>query len=265
MPQKTAADFVAFLNELVRLKVSYRYAHWGNIVTEETIRRSARLFPKFWSDDRVKKAIARMNGVDRACDCSGALKWFIGLGPWRPGESLMKVNVTLKSAYDFSANMLREACSIKGNMSTFPKIPGAAVFFDGHVGYYVGGDTVVEAQGFDYGVVKTKLSARPWTHWGLPTKWIDYGDAAQKTAIITPAKLAQPLPHKNPMVFQLNDTVILNGSVFADSYGNGRGKTFIDHRGTITKVAPLNRTAPYHIGGIGWARPCDLKAEATNE
>jgi hypothetical protein len=35
-----------------------------------------------------------------------------------------------------------------------------------HVGLYVGGDTVIEAQGTKAGVTTSKISATKWTHWG---------------------------------------------------------------------------------------------------
>lgn len=46
-----------------------------------------------------------------------------------------------------------------------PDIPGLAVRYDGHVGYYVGNGEVVEERGFAYGCVKTKLKDRKWLHW----------------------------------------------------------------------------------------------------
>jgi hypothetical protein len=57
---------------------------------------------------------------------------------------------------------------------------------------------------------------------------------------------------------QAGDTVVLNGPVFRDSFGNGRGRTFTNYSSAITIVAPLSRPAPYHIGSVGWARPGDI-------
>jgi peptidoglycan hydrolase-like protein with peptidoglycan-binding domain len=38
---------------------------------------------------------------------------------------------------------------------------------------YIGGGYAVEARGFNYGVVKTKVSRRTWTHW-YQCPYIDY-------------------------------------------------------------------------------------------
>ena len=62
--------------------------------------------------------------------------------------------------------MMRDACKIKGPISTMPEVPGVLVFYNYHMGVYVGNGEVVEARGRKYGVVKTKLANRPWTSWG---------------------------------------------------------------------------------------------------
>ena len=66
------------------------------------------------------------------------------------------------------------------------------------------------------------------------------------------------MPISPPQQLQRGDAVILNGHVYRDSFGEGRGRMFVNHHDTITIVAPTNRPAPYHIGGIGWARSDDL-------
>lgn len=56
-----------------------------------------------------------------------------------------------------------------------PDIPGIAVFMSGHVGLYIGNGEVIEARGFAYGVVKTKLKDRKWkTAAMLPEDMIEY-------------------------------------------------------------------------------------------
>ena len=54
-----------------------------------------------------------------------------------------------------------------------PDIPCLAVWHDGHIGIYVGNNEVIEAMGTKYGVVKTELEGRCWTHW-LQIEYINY-------------------------------------------------------------------------------------------
>ena len=54
-----------------------------------------------------------------------------------------------------------------------PEMPGILVFKKGHVGVYVGNKKVIEARGFNYGVVETSLGKRGWTQW-VKCPWIQY-------------------------------------------------------------------------------------------
>ena len=58
--------------------------------------------------------------------------------------------------------------------------------------------------------------------------------------------------------FNKGDTVVLNGPVYIDSYGNGKGRTFTNYQSTITLVANLSRSCPYHVGSVGWVYPSDI-------
>jgi uncharacterized protein YgiM (DUF1202 family) len=52
-----------------------------------------------------------------------------------------------------------------GKINTIPEVPGLAVRYDGHVGYYIGNGKVIEERGFNYGCVITELKGRKWDHW----------------------------------------------------------------------------------------------------
>ena len=56
--------------------------------------------------------------------------------------------------------------SSQGKISNMPEIPGICVWKKGHIGIYIGNGLVVEARGYAYGVVTTKVKDRPWTGWG---------------------------------------------------------------------------------------------------
>ena len=73
----------------------------------------------------------------------------------------------------FGANQMYYSATESGTIDTMPDIPGLAVWHDGHIGVYIGGGQVIEAMGTKYGVVKTELANRGWTHW-LKIPYINY-------------------------------------------------------------------------------------------
>lgn len=58
--------------------------------------------------------------------------------------------------------------------------------------------------------------------------------------------------------FEKGDKVILNGPVYVDSYGNGKGRTFTNRVCTITIKVDTSRPCPYHMDGIGWVYPNEI-------
>jgi len=83
------------------------------------------------------------------------------------------------------------------------------------------------------------------------------GTPPAKQAVIEPRRASQEAPKKT--AYKVGETVILDGPVFVDSYGTGQGRTFANHRATVTIAVDPARAAPYHVGQIGWARAKDLK------
>lgn len=66
----------------------------------------------------------------------------------------------------------------RGKISELPADKLCCVFREddghmGHVGIYQGDGYVIHAKGHDYGVVRTPLSADPWTHYGIPVGLYD--------------------------------------------------------------------------------------------
>ena len=120
-------------------------------------------------------------------DCSGLFHyWFAQLG----GKIAHGSN-TIWSSY----------CSDKGTLSAGNRtdgkklLPGTAVFTSkgdrhNHIGLYVGGGTVIEAQGAQTGVVTSKVANKKWTHWGT-LKGVKYDDGGGKTIVAT-AKVVLP-------------------------------------------------------------------------
>ncbi len=159
---------------LTRLGCGYVYGSIGETCTEDLLKRKqaqygAAMGSGYYQSggDYSKGLCARWLGRWVA-DCSGLIKWARKelSGVWR--------DVSAQGTYDQCAEGQR------GKIKTMPLIPGVAVFMYSntkkrmtHVGLYIGNGYVIEARGVLYGVVRTKLSARAWTHWGQ-LAWLDY-------------------------------------------------------------------------------------------
>lgn len=76
----------------------------------------------------------------------------------------------------------------KGTMDTFPNIPGVVLYRQSnermqHTGLYVGSQECIDARGTAVGVIRSKLSSYPWTHWALPR--IDERKGGQASMVTT--------------------------------------------------------------------------------
>ena len=149
--KKTAKGLVEYV--LAQLGRPYWYGTFGQAASKELYEQKKRQYPKqyTWDYDGITAKVH---------DCVGLTKGYL----WGNGPE--DTNPVYNREKDMSANMLRDACKIKGPISTMPEVPGVLVFYNYHMGVYVGNGEVVEARGRKYGVVKTKLANRPWTSWG---------------------------------------------------------------------------------------------------
>jgi len=117
-------------------------------------------------------------------DCAGLIKAYIMDGDYI-------------SAMDIGANTMFNRATEKGVISTLPEIPGLLLHAEGHVGVYIGGGYAIEARGTEYGVVKTVVKNRSWTHWFKST-FIEYTGSAPvapahtSTPAVAPTKVSVP-------------------------------------------------------------------------
>lgn len=98
----------------------------------------------------------------RVHDCIGLIKGYI----WSDTPDSEPV-YTSNGCPDIDESNMYVRCKEKGTIGTIPEIPGILVFFQGHVGVYVGAGEVIEARGHAWGVVQTRLKDRPWNKWGM--------------------------------------------------------------------------------------------------
>ena len=141
-------------------------------------------YPTHYRESRMRKYESDCEKHLLAMDCVGLIKGFFWCGGLEPIISYLNGASSLPRKYgwgipDKSADSLGPWCKRKGaqvgKIDSIPDVPGVIVHKTGHVGVYVGNGEVVEARGFYYGVVKTKLKARPWEDWFyLPASVLDY-------------------------------------------------------------------------------------------
>lgn len=169
MANKTAAGLVSYAK--AQLGKPYWYGTFGNKATQSLLTSKTKQYPTHYTSDRTAKYKSQIG--QRVHDCVGLIKGYL----WSESAT---ATPKYNASQDVSANGMLSRCKEKGNISTIPEIPGVLVFMPGHVGVYIGNGRVIEARGFAYGVVETKLSARTWTSWGK-CPWIIYPTATTST------------------------------------------------------------------------------------
>lgn len=124
----------------------YWFGTNGQLCTEELLQKKRRQYPSHYTDSRMPR-YRRDIADKRICtDCFGMIEY-------------------LAERPDTTANSAYKNATDKGPISTLPEQPGIILHKDGHAGIYIGGGYAVEARGFSYGVVKTKVRDRGWQHW----------------------------------------------------------------------------------------------------
>ena len=163
---KNAADLVTYAIHAWESGWGYVWGTYGDVLSDSLFGYKLNQYP-----DGVGRYadFIRSNWVGgRTTDCVGLIK---GYG-WLDPESLT-INYGTNGMPDLGANQMYYSASVSGPISTMPDTPGLAVWHDGHIGVYIGDGYVIEAMGTKYGVVKTELDGRGWTHW-LQVEYINY-------------------------------------------------------------------------------------------
>lgn len=151
--EKTAKGLVEYA--IAQLGRPYWYGTYGQLGTQALYIRKSGQYPAYYKWSYTPEAANQ-----KVHDCAGLIKGYL----WCDSPDAAPAYNKLQ---DKSAKGLYSACKEKGKIKTLPETPGTLVFMSGHVGVYIGGGEVVEARGHDYGVVKTRLSERPWKNWGI--------------------------------------------------------------------------------------------------
>ena len=185
----TSEHFVEFLKQLINQP--YWYGTCIYKCTESLRSRKAKQYPSHYGSSRTSRYRQDIEAKRICADCIGAAKGYAWTGGGEGVIEAIGTDKSITSKYgsngcpDKGASAMFAYAKSKGKpwgaISTIPEIPGIAVTFSGHVGYYIGNGEVVEFRGFNYGCVKTKLKGRGWTHWYM-LPFIDYGDVEDAPA-----------------------------------------------------------------------------------
>ena len=163
---KNSHDLVQYAINAWQSGWGYVWGTYGNVLTDSLFDYKLEQYPDGVGtyEDFIREHW--LGG--RTTDCVGLIK---GYG-WLNGETL-SIEYGTNGMPDYGANQMYYSASVSGTIDTIPETPGLAVWHDGHIGVYIGNGEVIEAMGTKYGVVKTKLADRNWTHW-LEIPFINY-------------------------------------------------------------------------------------------
>ena len=163
---KNAADLVTYATHAWESGWGYVWGTYGCVLTDSLFAYKLEQYP-----DGVGnyEDFIRTNWLGgRTTDCVGLIKGYGWLNP-----ETLSIDYATNSMPDIGANQMYYSASVSGTIDTMPDKPGLAVWHEGHIGVYIGDGYVIEAMGTKYGVVKTELAGRGWTHW-LEIEYINY-------------------------------------------------------------------------------------------
>lgn len=191
MSTKMSNELVAYAKKALADGWRYWYGTIGVRCTQDLLKRKTAQYPAHYKSSRTARCNSDIAQGRYCADCIGLAKGYMWLDEVT-GAQRYKSN----DCPDASANGMYNRASEKGGIASMPEIPGLMLHMDGHAGIYIGGGLVIEARGFNYGVVQTELSKRPWQHWyKLPG--LTYDVCAEQD----PGEEAQPAnPYAEPSV-----------------------------------------------------------------
>lgn len=166
-PPKDNLSFVAFAKQCLAAETAYVWDGMGEILTHEFLDAKEIAYPDFQSHEKWMELHNRVNGATRGFDCCGLIKMFL-MGGFH--------HYRYRREFDLNAKRLLQTATTADTISSLPEIPGLCLYMDGHTGIYIGNGTVIEStpnERFGNGVVQTRLSDRPWTHW-YRCRGVDY-------------------------------------------------------------------------------------------
>lgn len=150
----------------VQLGRPYWYGTLGDIASPALWTTKKRQYPSYYSDSRYTTAKKRGDMGQKVHDCAGLIKGYL----MSPSPNMAAQYV---ARYDLSANGFHSKATEKGPVASIPDVIGLGVWKNNHIGVYIGNGKVIEAKGFDYGVVESNLAGSAFTEW-IKIPFIEY-------------------------------------------------------------------------------------------
>ena len=178
-----ASELVAFCLSMVGMP--YWYGACVYICSNSVLNSKTKQYPAHYTPGRTSRYKDDIAKRKVCADCVGLIKGFFWTNGGKGVIEYIRGGAAFTNKYgsngcpDKSANGMLTWCKSKGGKSgkiaTLPDVPGILLFSSGHVGVYIGGGYAVDARGFNYGIVKTKVASRSWTDWAyMPNTLLQY-------------------------------------------------------------------------------------------
>lgn len=199
----TASQLVAFVLSMVGMP--YWYGTCVYPCTQALLTSKSKQYPSHYGASRMAKYKAAIAARQVCMDCVGMIKGFFwtnggqGVRAYIDGGPAFANKYGANGCPDKSADgmltwLKKQGCK-HGKISDLTDVPGILLFSKGHVGVYIGGGWAVEARGFNYGVVKTRVKDRGWTEWAyMPASLLLYDGAQEAPDAPKPEPPAEPKP-----------------------------------------------------------------------
>ena len=155
---KNSADLAIYAASAWNSGWGYVWGTFGQVLTPDLLQYKISQYPEGVGDEAD---FIRSHWLNRrTTDCVGLIKGYGWLN-----TVTMEIQYGSNGMPDVGADGMYYNAGRKGSIETMPDTPGLAVWKSGHIGVYIGSGEVIEAMDTRYGVVKTKLQGRGWTHW----------------------------------------------------------------------------------------------------
>ncbi|HML48754.1 MAG TPA: NlpC/P60 family protein, partial [Clostridia bacterium] len=158
---------------------AYWYGTYGAKCTESLLAAKSKQYPSHYTEKRMPRYRQDIAQGKRAFDCVGLIKGYL----WEKDGVIIYNRDT-----DTTASGMYNKSTVKGVIQTLVDVPGVLVYGPGHIGVYIGNGEVIEARGFAYGVIQTKIQGSSWTNW-CTCPWISYEGYEDK---LTPEAFGEP-------------------------------------------------------------------------